>query len=42
MVVKNTTLQQIGGQMKIDYASLGNTAGIIGAALVAKQKGRES
>ncbi|MDA9778211.1 ROK family protein [Rubripirellula sp.] len=41
-VVKNTTLQQIGGQMKIDYASLGNTAGIIGAALVAKQKGRES
>lgn len=40
--VKDTTLQQIGSQITIDFASLGNTAGIIGAALVAKQKGLES
>ncbi len=38
----DTTLQQVGSQMIIEYASLGNTAGVTGAALVALQKGRKS
>ena len=38
----STTLQQVGSQMTIDYASLGNTAGVTGAALVALQKGHKS
>lgn len=39
--VTETTLQQIGSQITIEYSSLGNTAGIIGAAIAARQKGRE-
>lgn len=38
----STTLQQVGSQMIIEYASLGNTAGVTGAALVALQKGHKS
>jgi len=35
--VKATTLVQVGGNMIIDFASLGNDAGVLGAALIAKQ-----
>lgn len=35
--VKDTTLVQVGTNMQIDYASLGNDAGILGAAMIAKQ-----
>jgi glucokinase len=35
--VKQTTLVQVGGNIIIDFASLGNDAGVLGAAMVAKQ-----
>ena len=35
--VQQTTLVQVGGNMQIDFASLGNDAGVLGAAMVAKQ-----
>lgn len=35
--VKETTLVQVGGNIVIDFASLGNDAGVLGAAMVAKQ-----
>lgn len=35
--VKASTLVQVGGNIKIDFASLGNDAGLLGAAMVAKQ-----
>lgn len=35
--VRETTLTQVGQQLIVDFASLGNDAGILGAALVAKQ-----
>jgi glucokinase len=35
--VKQTTLVQVGGNIVIDFASLGNDAGVLGAAMVAKQ-----
>lgn len=40
--VRESTLDQVGSQMTIDFASLGNTAGITGAALTAIRRGRES
>lgn len=36
--VRETTLVQVGGNIVIDFASLGNDAGIVGAAMVAKQE----
>lgn len=35
--VRETTLSQVGQHLIVDFASLGNDAGILGAALVAKQ-----
>lgn len=35
--VRETTLVQVGGNLIIDFASLGNDAGLLGAAMVAKQ-----
>ncbi len=35
--VRGTTLVQVGGNVKIEFASLGNDAGLLGAAMVAKQ-----
>jgi glucokinase len=35
--VKETTLVQVGGNIIIDFASLGNDAGVLGAAMIAKQ-----
>ena len=35
--VQETTLVQVGGNVIIDFASLGNDAGLLGAAMVAKQ-----
>ena len=35
--VKQTTLVQVGGNIEVDFASLGNDAGVLGAAMVAKQ-----
>tara|TARA_A100001391_G_C5057154_1_gene275041 strand:- start:620 stop:1684 length:1065 start_codon:yes stop_codon:yes gene_type:complete len=35
--VRDTTLAQVGKHLIVDFASLGNDAGILGAALVAKQ-----
>lgn len=35
--VKETTLVQVGGNVLIDFATLGNDAGVLGAAMVAKQ-----
>ena len=35
--VRETTLVQVGGNVIIDFASLGNDAGLLGAAMVAKQ-----
>ncbi len=35
--VKATTLVQVGGNMSIEFASLGNDAGVLGAATFAKQ-----
>ncbi len=35
--VKRTTLVQVGGNIVIEFASLGNDAGVLGAAMVAKQ-----
>ena len=35
--VRETTLVQVGGNLVIDFASLGNDAGVLGAAMVAKQ-----
>jgi glucokinase len=35
--VRQTTLVQVGGNIIIDFASLGNDAGVLGAAMVAKQ-----
>ena len=35
--VKATTLVQVGGNIIIDFASLGNDAGVLGAAMIAKQ-----
>jgi glucokinase len=34
--VKETTLVQVGGNMKVEFAALGNDAGMIGAGMVAK------
>ncbi|MFG0262114.1 MAG: ROK family protein [Novipirellula sp. JB048] len=34
--VKATTLTQVGGNMKIEFATLGNQAGLIGAAMAAR------
>ncbi|MGB7325240.1 MAG: ROK family protein [Rubripirellula sp.] len=39
--VKATTLVQVGGNMEIEYATLGNDAGILGAAMVAKKLSRQ-
>ncbi|EMI16735.1 glucokinase [Rhodopirellula maiorica SM1] len=36
--VKETTLVQVGGNMKIEFATLGNQAGMIGAAMVARDQ----
>ncbi|WP_372721538.1 ROK family protein [Novipirellula sp.] len=36
--VKQTTLVQVGGNMKIEFATLGNQAGMIGAAMVARDR----
>ena len=36
--VRETTLVQVGGNVIIDFASLGNDAGLLGAAMVAKQR----
>ncbi|WP_246112635.1 ROK family protein [Allorhodopirellula solitaria] len=35
--VRDTTLEQVGQNLIVDFASLGNDAGILGAALVARQ-----
>ena len=35
--VTKTTLVQVGGNINIEFASLGNDAGVLGAAMVAKQ-----
>ncbi|MGI9470226.1 MAG: ROK family protein [Rubripirellula sp.] len=35
--VTATTLTQVGGNIQIEFASLGNDAGVLGAAMVAKQ-----
>ena len=35
--VSATTLVQVGGNMQIEFATLGNDAGVLGAAMVAKQ-----
>lgn len=35
--VRATTLTQVGGKLVIDFATLGNDAGVLGAAMVAKQ-----
>ena len=40
--VQDTTLQQVGSGMTIDFASLGNEAGVTGAALVARKAGNQS
>ena len=41
--VKRTTLVQVGENLEIDFASLGNDAGVLGAAMVAKrEKERQS
>ena len=34
--VKQTTLVQVGGNIQIEFATLGNDAGMIGAGMVAK------
>ena len=39
--VRESTLKQVGENLTIEYASLGNTAGIAGAAQAAQHKGRE-
>lgn len=39
--VRATTLVQVGGNVVIDFASLGNDAGLLGAAMVAKQVGHK-
>ncbi len=36
--VKQSTLVQVGGNMKIEFATLGNQAGMIGAAMVARDR----
>lgn len=36
--VKATTLVQVGGNIKIEFANLGNTAGMLGAAMLAKMQ----
>jgi glucokinase len=36
--VRATTLVQVGGNVQIEFASLGNDAGLLGAAMVAKQQ----
>ena len=38
---EESTLKQVGENLTIEYASLGNTAGIAGAAPAAQHKGRE-
>jgi len=35
--VRASTLIQVGGNMTIEFASLGNDAGLLGASMVAKQ-----
>lgn len=35
--IKQTTLVQVGGNIIVEFASLGNDAGVMGAAMVAKQ-----
>ena len=35
--VINTTLEQVGNNLTLEFASLGNDAGVIGAAMVAQQ-----
>ncbi|MDG2219916.1 MAG: ROK family protein [Rubripirellula sp.] len=35
--VKATTLVQVGTNMQVDFATLGNDAGVLGAAMIAKQ-----
>ncbi|TWU48258.1 ROK family protein [Rubripirellula reticaptiva] len=39
--VKATTLVQVGGNMKVEFATLGNDAGVLGAAMVAKKLSRQ-
>jgi glucokinase len=39
--VRATTLVQVGGNVVIEFASLGNDAGLLGAAMVAKQVGQK-
>jgi glucokinase len=39
--VRDSTLVQVGGNVSIDFASLGNDAGLLGAAMVAKQRCEE-
>jgi glucokinase len=40
--VKQTTLVQVGGNIVVEFASLGNDAGVLGAAMVAKQAYQQS
>jgi glucokinase len=35
--IVDTTLEQVGNNLKVEFASLGNDAGVIGAAMVAQQ-----
>lgn len=37
LTVKETTLVQVGTNIQIDFATLGNDAGVLGAAMIAKQ-----
>ena len=39
--VQATTLVQVGGNIKIEFATLGNDAGLLGAAMAAKQQVRQ-
>ena len=38
MTVKQTTLVQVGGNVQVDFASLGNNAGKLGAAILARRE----
>lgn len=39
--VRATTLVQVGGNLKIEFASLGNDAGLLGAAMAAKRQAEQ-
>jgi glucokinase len=40
--IRETTLVQVGNRMVVEFATLGNDAGIVGAAMAAKQFIEES